>query len=322
MNSATLTTAKIPATKIEIVWSEAGENLPTFATFAAFDSWALGVVAVVDRCCKTEYRITFADGDTYTGRFDFLASSARTGLAAHLRNLAGIYAGHIIPAMCVGREVELASTLRAMKNDPAVYAMILDTYRIGDGDPTDGTANDNASAEAAALRTSDGRAAEEARIVTNAAAAHFQGSKYDRSRDVAETAKLIRKDLAAAGKTTTGPLAGCAFRVLTRRASMMVAIDVEIVSVPDHGSPIVNARQVEADIEARGAWTGLNQLSKRGESILATVQAIVDQYNFDKSDISSDYHHVGFYGGVRFGGAIEEAAREEIRRTLALLKQA
>jgi hexokinase len=180
--------------------------------------------------------------------------------------------------------------------------------------------NDNASPEAAALRTVECRERENDRITANAAATHYRGAKFDRSRPLRETSTMIRRELAAAGKTTGGPLSGCVCRVTTRRASMMVAIDVEIVNVPERGAPIVNGRWIEAEdsgVSLAGPRPSI--LSKRGEAMIGAAKAIVDQFNFNKSDSMTDYSCVGFYGGVTFDSDVTAAARAEVRAALALL---
>lgn len=198
---------------------------------------------------------------------------------------------------------------------------------MSDATATTETANDNGSLSAcldvaedmAAHFDAEARIAELDRLAA-LAKTHTLGAKYVSGRDVAETAKLIRRELVAACKAPTGPLSGCVCRVTSRRASMMVAIDVVIVSVPDRGASIVNGRWIEAeDSRARFSGPRPSMRSKRGESIAAAAEAIVDAYNFNKSDSMTDYSHVGFYGGVTFDTDMLEAARAEVRTALALL---
>ena len=191
-------------------------------------------------------------------------------------------------------------------------------------------ANDNGSLaacldvaeEIAVQLEAEDRVAEQDRLAANALT-HYVGSKNVRGRDTRETAALIRKELVAAGKASTGVLAGCTFQVKIDRSSMSSSIDVRILSIPARGASIINGRWVEQE-DSRKIVEGRRQsiLSKRGTALISTVEAIVTQYNFDKSDIGTDYYHSDFYSGVSFGPGIESAAIAEIRAALALLKQA
>lgn len=99
----------------------------------------------------------------------------------------------------------------------------------------------------------------------------FTGSKYQETKDldVAEIAKLIRTDLKQA-------FSEYKFSVRIERFSMGQSINVIIK---------------ETDINDR--------FSDQAEELVKEVKEIIEQYNFDDSDMLSDYSHVRFYSHVR-----------------------
>ena len=131
------------------------------------------------------------------------------------------------------------------------------------------------------------------------------GPKYDRDLDVREIAKLVRADMKAASGPIPHRLPG-GFKAGVRisRYSMGRSIDVTIKTVP--GVTVRNPARVE--FEASGGSTYTRDMpaearfihTAEARAILAQVKAIVDAYNFDGSDVQSDYFHVNFYSDVRF----------------------
>jgi hypothetical protein len=136
-----------------------------------------------------------------------------------------------------------------------------------------------------------------------------EGSKYAATKDLSTTeiAKCIRGDLkaaVAAGELPTGIKLG----VRTRYASMMSAIDVTIVALPD-GFEIYNRERVRYDETngKEGQWG--NWMADSASALQKRIRAIVDAYNFDNSDPMVDYFHVRFYGSVDFSHDLQEADR-------------
>lgn len=112
------------------------------------------------------------------------------------------------------------------------------------------------------------RLAPEYARLAEVAKGHWAGVKYDANRPFAETAKLIRKELAAASKAD-GPLNGVRCRVRSRCASLCEAIDITVA----------------------GAWS---------PAVQQAVEAVARQYCYDWSDRSADYSDVAFYLSVNF----------------------
>jgi hypothetical protein len=96
------------------------------------------------------------------------------------------------------------------------------------------------------------------------------GTKYETTKDldVAEIAKLVRKDLKQAYPKYK-------FSVRIDRYSMGQSLGVVASN------------------------SGLSTHSDAANELERKIKEIVDAYNFDDSDSMSDYFHVAFYSGVR-----------------------
>jgi len=112
------------------------------------------------------------------------------------------------------------------------------------------------------------------------------GTKYDSSRDVADIAKLVRKELRGAFGTAWK------FSVKIRRFSMGQAIDVEIKATP--------CCLWTAKPRPVGAVSDqLPELSPAGRKAIETVEGILDSYNRQDIDLMTDYFNVDFYSHVQ-----------------------
>ena len=110
---------------------------------------------------------------------------------------------------------------------------------------------------------------------------------------VVKVAALIRAEIKEAIKRRELPRAR--YTVRTSKYSMGCSIDVRATELP---YPILN--------EEAFAWDGLNsivfnsrggqvsRLNSDAHKVELTLNAIVDRYHWDKSDMMSDVHHVRF----------------------------
>jgi hypothetical protein len=124
------------------------------------------------------------------------------------------------------------------------------------------------------------------------------GSKYQARLDVAEIAKRLRLELKAAIKD--GSLPKATYSVRIRRFAGGRSIDVCIDDVP---FAIHNAERLKHDVLTPYDYLPdrlLPRYSPEAVDLLKKVKARVDAYNFDGSDIQTDYFHVNFYGNVNF----------------------
>lgn len=144
-----------------------------------------------------------------------------------------------------------------------------------------------------------------------------QGSKYQATRDldIAEIAKLVRKDLKAAQAAGELP-ADAALSVTIDRYSGGQSLGVVVSGMPDTWT--YNQPGLEPDyaeyVPAHGGMTD------EATAVLRKIEGLVFAYNYDGSDIQSDYFNVRFYSSVKIRDerwqrfADEEKARKAARR--------
>lgn len=135
-----------------------------------------------------------------------------------------------------------------------------------------------------------------------------EGSKYQATSDldITEIAKLVRTDLKAAQVAGTLP-ADATFAVRISRFSGGQSLDVDITGMSDawiYVDPSEQHGRVDEifTAEAREATR--------------TAARIVNAYNYDGSDIQSDYFNVRFYGHVKIQNEREQRfwAAEKARK--------
>ncbi len=134
------------------------------------------------------------------------------------------------------------------------------------------------------------------------------GAKYDRSRDVAAVAKLVRLDIAAA--ITVGALpVGLKCSVKIERYSLGSTIRVTVTDAP--GVVFLSVKRVRHDVATNYGWTTDPILSPVGAGIVATLEAIVGAYNRDDSGSLNGYSKA-FGQSVGFCTDLTDALRAEI----------
>jgi hypothetical protein len=120
------------------------------------------------------------------------------------------------------------------------------------------------------------------------------GTKYQAGRDIAEVAKLVRKDLKAAQVAGELPT-DATFAVRVDRFSGGQSLDVTIIGMPDswtYNQPGLEPNYAEY-IPAHGGQTD------QATAAVRKIERIVFAYNYDGSDIQSDYFNVNFYSRVK-----------------------
>lgn len=135
------------------------------------------------------------------------------------------------------------------------------------------------------------------------------GTKYAATKDLnrVEIAKLIRADIKAA--VANGSLPKASYSVKTESYAGGGSINVRIANVEKPGFVLANADRIRWDhenphaglcgcpSEARWLYSG------DARELLRAVDAIMGAYNYDGSDIQSDYFNVRFYGHAEFSHA-------------------
>ena len=116
----------------------------------------------------------------------------------------------------------------------------------------------------------------------------FEGSKYEETKDLdkAVLAKLIRADLKA-------KFPGIKLSVRLSRFAGGSSIDVVIQSMP--------AGMYVRNHDNRHPVTGMHQwMTDEAIEFTKAVRSVCDAYNFDNSEIETDYFNVRFYCDVSF----------------------
>lgn len=143
------------------------------------------------------------------------------------------------------------------------------------------------------------------------------GAKYDGSLDVAEIAKLVRKEIKAEIKAGRFPK-GLKVSVRIRRFAGGCSLDAEITGVPD-GFVIRNPERVKLEAENPNEHYPTCHypiLTEKAEAIEKKIKSIIAAYNHDGSEIQVDYFDVNFYSSTRWD---YDLVNEDKARTLAKL---
>lgn len=140
------------------------------------------------------------------------------------------------------------------------------------------------------------------------------GPKYHATKDLTkvQVAALIRADIKAA--VAARELPPLVYSVKTHLYSGGGSIDVRVrgFEAPRKGPrfPVV------APAFARGETDGRSgtdyRLTPEARLILEKLKAMMDAYNYDGSDIQTDYFDVRFYGDASFDWREEQAQRERL----------
>lgn len=140
------------------------------------------------------------------------------------------------------------------------------------------------------------------------------GSKYKETKhlDVAQIAKLVRGEIKAAVKAGTFPK-GLKASVRIERYSGGQSINVRIENFGE-GVVALNPARVKWEMDNPHAYPGgaPERMTVGAKRILAEIESMLQAYNFDDSDIMTDYFHVRFYGHASVDWEYEAEARKAI----------
>lgn len=112
---------------------------------------------------------------------------------------------------------------------------------------------------------------------------HWTGSKYQEQHDVKEIAKLIRRDIKAAG--LPGKIG-----VRISRYSMGQSITIDAVTpfATHHGD--VTRENLERSQGIKCPW-----MTREGHALYEALEKIGNAYNYDRSDLTTDYFDSAFH---------------------------
>lgn len=125
-------------------------------------------------------------------------------------------------------------------------------------------------------------------------------SKYN----LTAIAKLVREDIKAAIANGSLPKG---IKVSVRKDTNSIYLTV--TKVPD-GFQVLNPKYA-AHLATVNGWApppdGIDRYSHEASALLATLKNYLNAYNFDKSDIQSDYFHTNYYSREQFDSELEDA---------------
>lgn len=135
---------------------------------------------------------------------------------------------------------------------------------------------------------------------------NFEGSKYQSTKDLSirEIAALIRKDLK---KYPTKD--GYKFSVRSEVFRGGQSIAVTIRSIPEDIAVETSEFVTWREQNPHSSYLGAPQrYSDELTALIDDVKDIVNAYNFDNSDSSSDYFHQNFYDSIRLDLDVKKGA--------------
>ena len=142
------------------------------------------------------------------------------------------------------------------------------------------------------------------------------GTKYEATKGLSrvEIAKLIRADIKAAVKAGTLPAAK--YSVTCQSYAGGGSINIKVADVTKEGFVLHNEARLRWDLENPHAGlyncpANVRDLySPEAVELKKTLEGIMAAYNYDGSDIQSDYFNVRFYGGAEFDWRWADAQKE------------
>lgn len=135
--------------------------------------------------------------------------------------------------------------------------------------------------------------------------ARTEGSKYDRNLSTTEIAKLIRADIKTAIKAGQLPK-GIKVGVRSRYFAGGSSIDLTITAFP---GPVLNPALIYSLELSVFEERQRPHYSLPVRKALATLDGLMDAYNYDASDSQFDHFDVNFYGHVSVRCSQEAAER-------------
>ena len=127
---------------------------------------------------------------------------------------------------------------------------------------------------------------------------NFTGNKYEATRNltVKEIAKLIRKDVKE--NIQSGLLPKIKVSVTTESFAGGSVINLRVKKAPFNP---FNEDYVKSHIEnPYGTRHGIERFTQEAKDVLHKLEDIVNQYNYDNSDLMTDYFERGFYESIEY----------------------
>lgn len=140
------------------------------------------------------------------------------------------------------------------------------------------------------------------------------GKKYDKALNTTQIAAKFREDVKQAIASGDLPK-GVKLSVKTSYFSGGSSIHVKIVAVPCQTID-VEAWLERDDYDAMRRRGSMGLYTEESRNIRAKLNAMLQAYNYDGSDIMTDYFHVRFYGDVEIDDKATAREREILAKGL------
>ena len=141
------------------------------------------------------------------------------------------------------------------------------------------------------------------------------GERYSETKELFTTdiAKRIRTDIKTAIQNKQIPDIRTSVR--TKYFSGGSSIDIEIVEMPFNP---LNKTRIKEELDNPNEISHEDVYTAEAEQVRQFLKSIMNSYNYDGSDIMTDYFDVRFYGSVDIGFDFTEKCREQIIQELSL----
>lgn len=140
------------------------------------------------------------------------------------------------------------------------------------------------------------------------------GPRYQSGLSTVEIAKLVRLDIKQAIKERQLPKGS--YSVRTRSFAGGSSIDI---TIKDITIQVMNPQRVFAEVLDEGRSSEPRH-TPEARQVIDILEGLLEAYNYDGSDLQTDYFHVNFYGSVRFAWELEEAQRQGLERAWRQLR--
>jgi hypothetical protein len=135
----------------------------------------------------------------------------------------------------------------------------------------------------------------------------FVGSKYNRDLDIKEIAKLVRKDVNEAIKSGKLPQMKYSLRMERRGAQSLRLLVTDLDKAVLENAVTEDAKHHMN--ENNGSLYGFppyRTYSEEYNNTMGLLKALLEAYNYDNSDIMTDYFDVNYYTSVDIEGDLHD----------------
>lgn len=140
------------------------------------------------------------------------------------------------------------------------------------------------------------------------------GPRYQSGLSKVEIAKLVRLDIKQAVKERTLPKGTYSVRTHSFAGGCSITITVTAITIQ-----VINPQRVFAEVLGDG-HSHEPRFTPEARQVLDTLEGLLEAYNYDGSDLQTDYFHVNFYSTVKFAWELEEAQEKGLHQAWQQLR--